>query len=49
MVQFGVFLRGPAIWVEFDGTWAAIIQAAAPAVANSGIATPVESEPPVRR
>ena len=36
-----------AIWIELDGIWGAIIQAAAPAVLNSGIATPVDSSPPV--
>ena len=36
-----------AIWVDLDGIWGAIIQAAAPAVPNSRIATPVESSPPV--
>jgi hypothetical protein len=36
-----------AIWVDLDGTWGAIIQAAAPAVPNSRIATPVEPSPPV--
>ncbi len=36
-----------AIWIDLDGIWGAIIQAAAPAVPNSRIATPVESLPPV--
>ena len=36
-----------AIWIDLDGTWGAIIQAAAPAVPNSRIATPIESSPPV--
>ena len=36
-----------AIWVDLDGIWGAIIQAAAPAVPNSRIATPVEPAPPV--
>lgn len=36
-----------AILIELDFTWGGIIPAAAPAVANSGIATPIESLPPV--
>jgi len=36
-----------AIWIDLDGIWGAIIQAAAPAVPNSGIAAPVDSLPPV--
>jgi hypothetical protein len=36
-----------AIWIDLDGIWGAIIQAAAPAVPNSRIASPVESSPPV--
>lgn len=36
-----------AIWIDLDGTWGAIIQAAAPAVPDSRIAVPVEPRPPV--
>lgn len=36
-----------AIWIDLDGTWGAIIQAAAPAVPDSRIAVPAEPRPPV--
>ena len=36
-----------AIWIDLDFTWGAIITAAAPAVSDSRIATPVDTAPPV--